>query len=440
VSLPPFRVPAIIAKKRDGLELSREEIDFLIERYTEGRAPDYQLSAFAMAVFFRGMSERETTDLTRAMLHSGQILDLSDIEGPKADKHSTGGVGDKTSLILAPIVAACGVSVPMISGRGLAHSGGTLDKLESIPGMRVMLPLSEFRRLLRAHRLSFIGQTEEIAPADRKLYALRDVTATVPVPQLIAASIMGKKLAEGIDALVLDVKTGDGAFMREESAAIALAERMVGIGRGMGKKVMALITDMDQPNGLCVGNSLEIRESIDTLKGRGPKDLTDLSIELAAWMLRLCEIEPSLDAARRRCAATIASGAALALLQKVIDAQGGDPRVCDDTHLLPEADERHEIRASESGWVRRLGCLAIGEASMLLGAGRNTVADVIDPSVGIVIERRVGDHVTRGDLLATLHYNRSERRDAALARLEGAFDIHPERPPVPETIRRLIGG
>jgi pyrimidine-nucleoside phosphorylase len=438
-----YRIPALIERKRDGAELSREEIEFLIARYTDGGAPDYQMAAFAMAVYFRGMTPRETTDLTRAMLHSGEVLDLSEIPGPKADKHSTGGVGDKTSLILAPIAAACGVTVPMISGRSLAHSGGTLDKLESIPGFRVRLSLGEFQRVLGAHRLSFIGQTEEIAPADKKLYALRDVTATVPCPPLIAASIMGKKLAEGIDALVLDVKTGDGAFMREERNAKALAERMVAIGRGMGKDVVALITRMDQPTGFAVGNALEVRESIETLRGQGPEDLTALSIELAAWMIRLCAVEPSLDAARKRAAQSIASGAALRVFRNVIEAQGGDPRVCDDTGLLPEAARREEIRATESGFLSRAGALAIGEASMALGAGRDTVADSVDPSVGILLARKVGDPVCRGDLLATLFFNDPGKRDRATRRLRhgaGAFEISPERPRSLEMVTDVIGG
>ncbi len=433
-----LRVPGILERKRDGEALTRAEIDFLIAGYTRGDVPDYQMAAFAMAVHFRGMSDEETTDLTRAMLHSGEILDLSDLEGPKADKHSTGGVGDKTSLVLAPLAAVCGVTVPMISGRALAHSGGTLDKLESIPGFRVGLSLDEFRRTLRAHRLSFIGQTVEIAPADKKLYALRDVTATVPVLPLIVASIMGKKLAEGIDALILDVKTGDGAFMQREEDAIRLATRMVAIGKGMGKRVAAVITDMDEPTGSMIGNSLEIEESIRTLRGQGPKDLTDLSVELAAWMLVLTGVQPQLEAARAKIRGAIASGAGLELFRRVIEAQGGDPRVCDDPARLPHADHRHEIRAETRGFVQRIGARAVGEASMLLGAGRDTVADRVDPAVGIELGRKVGDAVDKGEVLATLHFNDPARRDSAVAHLAEAFAVAVEPTATPPLIRRVI--
>ena len=430
---PSIRVPAILEKKRDGHALSKSEIDFLITGYTKGEVPDYQMAAFAMAVFFRGMTDVETTDLTRAMLYSGEVLDLTELDGPKVDKHSTGGVGDKTSLILAPLVAACGAYVPMISGRALAHSGGTLDKLESIPGFRVGLSLDEFRATLRKHRVSFIGQTKEIAPADKKLYALRDVTATVPCLPLITASIMGKKLSEGIDALILDVKTGDGAFMQRYEDSIALAERMVAIGKGMGKRVAAVITDMNEPTGLMIGNSLEIEESIQALRGGGPKDLVYLSVELAAWMLVLTRLQPDLEAGRTKIREALASGAGLEIFKRVIEAQGGDPRVCDDPSLLPHAANRREIRAESSGYLKEAACRAIGEASMLLGAGRDTVADAIDPGVGIVLGRKVGDAVDRGDLLATLHYNDEPRLDRALARLNGAFVVSSDpvvRPPL----------
>ncbi|MEO5761613.1 MAG: thymidine phosphorylase [Vicinamibacteria bacterium] len=422
-----FRVPTILERKREGHTLSRAEIDFLIAGYTSGEVPDYQMSAFAMAVHFKGMTDAETTDLTRAMLFSGEILDLSDIEGPKVDKHSTGGVGDKTSLILAPLVAACGVTVPMMSGRALGHSGGTLDKLESIPGFRVGLSLDEFRRVLRAHRLCLIGQTDELAPADRKLYALRDVTGTVPVLPLIVASIMGKKLAEGIDALILDVKTGDGAFMQRYEDSQTLARRMVAIGKGMGKRVAAIITDMDEPTGLMIGNTLEIEESILTLQGKGPKDLTDLSVELAAWMLVLTNVQPDLAGGREKIRGAIASGAGLEVFGRVIEAQGGDPRVCDDFAVLPHATHRHEIRADAKGFLQRIGCRAAGEASMILGAGRNRVTDNVDPGVGIALHKKVGDPVDRGESVATIHYNDRVRLDAALGRLQGGFEVN-DRP------------
>jgi pyrimidine-nucleoside phosphorylase len=433
-----LRAPEILERKRDGAELTRAELDFLIAGYTRGEVPDYQMAAFAMAVHFRGMSDGEMTDLTRAMLNSGEILDLGDLPGPKVDKHSTGGVGDKTSLILAPLAAACGVTIPMISGRALAHSGGTLDKLESIPGFRVGLSLEEFRATLRAHRLSFIGQTTEIAPADKKLYALRDVTGTVPVLPLIVASIMSKKLAEGVDALILDVKTGDGAFMQREEDAVTLASRMVAIGKGMGKRVAAVITDMNEPTGRMIGNSLEVEESIETLRGQGPPDLTDLSVELAAWMLVLAKTQPDLEQARARIRGAIASGAGLALFRRVIEAQGGDPRVCDDVSLLPHAKGRHEIRAQAKGFVHRIGCRAAGEASMLLGAGRTTVADRIDPAVGIALAKKVGDPVQKGDLLATLHFNEQPRLDAAIRRLDGAFEIAHSPVPSRPLVRRVI--
>ena len=433
-----IRVPAILEKKRDGHALTKGEIDFLIAGYTKGDVPDYQMAAFAMAVFFRGMSDVETTDLTRAMLHSGEVLDLCELDGPKVDKHSTGGVGDKTSLILAPLVAACGAYVPMISGRALAHSGGTLDKLESIPGFRVGLSLDEFRATLRKHRVSFIGQTKEIAPADKKLYALRDVTATVPCLPLITASIMGKKLAEGIDGLILDVKTGEGAFMERYEDSIALAERMVAIGKGMGKRVAAVITDMNEPTGLMVGNSLEIEESIQALRGEGPKDLVDLSVELAAWMLVLTGLKPNLDEGRDQIRTALASGAGLEIFKRVIEAQGGDPRVCDDTSLLPHASKRREIRAETKGFLARARSRAIGEASMLLGAGRDTVADGVDPGVGIVLGSKVGDAVDRGDLLATLHYNDEMRLDRALARLEGAFVVSEDSAVRPPLVLKVI--
>jgi pyrimidine-nucleoside phosphorylase len=423
LSAPMVRVPALLDKKREGGTLTRAEIEGLIAGYTRGDVPDYQMSAFAMAVAFRGMTDEETTDLTRAMLHSGDILDLSDLDGPKVDKHSTGGVGDKTSLILAPLAAACGVYVPMMSGRALAHSGGTLDKLESIPGFRVSLSQTEFRKVLRDHRLCLIGQTEDLAPADRKLYALRDVTGTVPVLQLIVASIMCKKLSEGIDALILDVKTGDGAFMQREEDAQALARLMVSIGKSMGKKTAAIITDMNEPTGLMIGNTLEIEESIATLRGEGPKDLTDLSVELAAWMLVLTKVQPGLVDARVKIRTAITSGAGLDVLRKVIEAQGGEPRVCDDFKLMPHASQRHQIRAAKKGYLQRIACRAAGEASMILGAGRNKVTDPVDHGVGIELHRKVGDAVDEGDLLATLHYNDRSRLEAALVKLDHGFEV-----------------
>jgi pyrimidine-nucleoside phosphorylase len=424
-----MRAVDVIQKKRDGHELTRDEIAAFIEGYTRGTIPDYQASALAMAVFFKGMTAAETVALTESMMRTGEVLDLSALPGPKVDKHSTGGVGDKTSMVLAPLAAACGVYVPMISGRGLGHTGGTLDKLESIPGFRVGLSLDEFRAVLRASHLGLIGQTPEIAPADRKLYALRDVTSTVESRPLIAASIMSKKMAEGIDALVLDVKTGDGAFMVKEEDSRALAEAMLAIGRGMGKKVVALITDMEQPLGRTVGNALEIAECIETLQGKGPEDLEALSVELAAWMLSLAGAAPTLDAARGRVRDALASGDGLRKFQEVIALQGGDPRVCDDLSRLPRAKETVELRAESAGQVTAIGCRAVGTAAMLLGAGRETVESRIDPGVGLVLRKKVGDAVAAGDSLASVHVSDRRHLDEALAMLGRAIRVGPQAPP-----------
>jgi pyrimidine-nucleoside phosphorylase len=423
-----MRAVDVIQRKRDGHELTPGEIAFFIEGYTRGTIPDYQASALAMAVFFKGMTAAETVALTESMMRTGEVLDLGELPGPKVDKHSTGGVGDKTSLVLAPLAAACGVYVPMISGRGLGHTGGTLDKLESIPGFRVGLSLDEFRGVLRKSHLGLIGQTPEIAPADRKLYALRDVTSTVESRPLIAASIMSKKMAEGIDALVLDVKTGDGAFMVKEEDSRALAEAMLAIGRGMGKKIVALITDMEQPLGRTVGNALEIVESIETLQGKGPADLETLSVELAAWMLSLAGAAPALDAARARVRSALESGAGLRKFQEVIALQGGDPRVCDDLSRLPRAAETVELRAESKGRVTGIACRAVGTAAMLLGAGRETVDSRIDPGVGLILRKKVGDAVAAGESLATVHVNDRRRLDEALAMLRRAIRVGPEAP------------
>jgi pyrimidine-nucleoside phosphorylase/thymidine phosphorylase len=428
-----LRAVDIVLRKRDGHELTPQEIGFFIGGYTRGEIPDYQASAFAMAVLFRGMQPRETVALTEAMMRTGEVLDLSDLPGPKVDKHSTGGVGDKASLVLAPLAAACGAVVPMISGRGLGHTGGTLDKLESIAGFRVGLSLAEFRSVLRRAGLGLIGQTPEIAPADRKLYALRDVTGTVESLPLIASSIMSKKMAEGIAALVLDVKTGDGAFMKAEEDSRALAEAMREIGRGMGKRVTALITDMDQPLGRAVGNSLEVEESVETLKGAGPADLTELSIEEAAWMVQLAGLSANLDSARAQVREALASGAGLAKLRQVIELQGGDPRVCDDTKRLPQARERVDVVSPRAGHVSAIRCRAVGVAAMLLGAGRETVDSRIDPAVGLIVHKKVGDGVDKGESLITLHVNDRRRLDEAEGLLREAVqvgDAEPQRRPL----------
>ena len=423
-----MRAVDLIQRKRDGAELTGAEIDFFVRGYTRGEIPDYQASALAMAVFFRGMTPVEILALTESMMRTGEVLDLSDLPGPKTDKHSTGGVGDKTSLVLAPLAAACGVYVPMISGRGLGHTGGTLDKLESIPGFNVRLSLAQLRSVLRGCGLALIGQTPEIAPADRKLYALRDVTATVESLPLISASIMSKKMAEGIDALVLDVKVGDGAFLRSRDEAKALAETMLGIGKGMGKKVAALLTDMEQPLGRTVGNALEVAECIETLKGRGPKDLESLSVELAAWMVHLAGVSPSLDAARARVRTALGSGAGLDRLRRVIELQGGNPQVCDDLSLLPQSRSTVVLRSERDGRLARLAARAIGHAAMLLGAGRETVESAIDPAVGFVFHKKVGDPVSKGEPIVTVYLNSTGGRDAALARLREAIVVAPEAP------------
>ena len=433
-----LRAVDIIQRKRDGAELGAAEIRFFIESYANGTVPDYQAAALAMAVFFRGMTPAEISVLCESMMRTGEVLDLSDLPGPKVDKHSTGGVGDKTSLILAPLAAACGVYVPMISGRGLGHTGGTLDKLESIPGFRVRLSLAEFRRVLRETGLGLIGQTPEIAPADRKLYALRDVTGTVESLPLIAASIMSKKMAEGLDALVLDVKVGDGAFLTRYEDSQALAKTMVSIGRDMGKKVAALLTRMDQPLGRTVGNALEVVESIETLKGRGPKDLESLSLELTAWMLSLSGASPTIEAARGQAREALRSGAGLRKFQQVIEAQGGDPRVCDDTALLPRARETVDLPADADGRVTAIGCRAVGHAGMLLGAGRETLDSHIDPAVGVVLHKKVGDLVVHGEPLLTVHVNDRGRLEEALDLLRRSVQVGPEAPPAAALVREIV--
>src|SRR5882724_9216407 len=404
---PSIRMRAVdlIRKKRDSGELSREELSFLVSGYTRGDIPDYQMAAWLMAVWIRGLNRAEIAALTEVMLYSGEVLDHSEIPGRKVDKHSTGGIGDKTSLILAPIVAAGGLTVPMISGRGLGHTGGTLDKLESIPGFNVNLSLDKFRSVLRECGMGLIGQTAEIAPADKKIYALRDATSTVESIGLICASIMSKKLAEGIDALVLDVKTGSGAFMKREEDAIRLAEIMVDTGKRMGKKVVALITDMDQPLGRAAGHSSEIVECIDVLNGRGPADLRDLSIELSAWMFYLGERCKSLDEGRRLAETMIASGEARERFRQGIKLQEGDPRVIDEPQRLPAARSRVEVPSESDGYISGTNCEHFGTALAMLGGGREKKEDTIDPGVALEFHKRVGDRVRKGESLATIHYN-----------------------------------
>src|ERR1700677_972931 len=434
-----MRVVDLIRKKRDGAELSREEIEFLIEGVTRGHVPDYQIAAWLMAVVWRGMSSAELAALTEAMLHSGVVLDWSDLPAPKVDKHSTGGVGDKTSLVIAPVVAAAGLYVPMISGRGLGHTGGTLDKLESIPGFNVNLGLPEFRRVLEKCHCALIGQTPEIAPADKKLYALRDVTATVESPYLICASIMSKKMAEGIDALVLDVKTGDGAFMKKQKGAEYLAQLMVETGVRMGKKVVALITDMEQPLGRKIGNALEVEECIEILDGQGPEDLRELCLELSAWMFVLGGKAKSVAAGRTLAAEMIASGRARDTFREVILLQGGDSRVIEDPSRLPRATHLARVDARRAGYVTAIHCEQVGIASMLLGGGREKKEDAVDPAVGLVLEKKIGDAVEAGENLCTVHYNLEPRPPPAMRLLSASFEIGAQAPPATPLVRKIIG-
>lgn len=418
-----MRTVDLIHRKRDGEELAAEEIEHLVGGYTRGEIPDYQMAAFLMAVFFSGMSDREVDVVTESMMNSGSFIDLTPVPGVKVDKHSTGGVGDKTSLIAAPIAAAAGVVVPMISGRGLGHTGGTLDKLESIPGFRTDLTVDEFRALLIEHRLAFIGQTPEIAPADGKIYSLRDATATVESIPLIASSIMSKKLAVGVDALVLDVKVGSGAFMKKQIDARRLAQMMVGIGRRLDKRVQALITDMNQPLGYAVGNALEVMEVSQTLQNAGPADLTRISLELAARMIYLGKITKTLDEAREVAQRNLLDLSGYQKFRDVIAAQGGNPDVLDRFELLPNATGAQEITTSRGGYVSAIDAELIGQASSRIGAGRNTKEDTIDPAVGVILEVKVGQKIDSGSILCRIYYTSEENLETAAELVEDAFKI-----------------
>jgi pyrimidine-nucleoside phosphorylase len=434
-----FRVIDLIRKKRDGGALSAAEIGYLVEGCTDGSIPDYQMAAWLMAVVLRGMTREETASLTHAMLHSGEVLDLSFLPAKKVDKHSTGGVGDKTSLVLAPLVAADGLYVPMISGRGLGHTGGTLDKLESIPGFRVALPVPEFHRVLKACGCSMIGQTEKVAPADRKLYALRDVTGTVESPYLICASIMSKKLAEGTDALVLDVKTGSGAFMKKEEDAVFLAELMVETGELMGKQMAALITDMNQPLGCMVGNALEVQECIEVLHGRGSEDLLELCLELAAWMFFLGGASKTVVEGKQRAQEIIASGKAFATFRHMVELQGGDIGTIDDPTRLPTADYRVEVPSPRAGYVTAIACEQVGTACVILGGGRERKEDSVDPAVGIVVHKKIGDKVAAGESLCTIQCHSDAQAARAKALLEESYEIAAASPAQrPALIHRVI--
>lgn len=438
-----MRPQDIIRKKRDGAELSREEIAFFIEGVTHEQIADYQVSALLMAIFLNGMTEAEQSWLTDSMLRSGEILDFSDIPQPKADKHSTGGVGDKTSLLIAPFAAAAGVCVPMISGRGLGHTGGTLDKLESIPGYRVDLPLKQFRAVLDKAGFAMNGQTAEIAPADRKLYSLRDATATIEAIPLIVASIISKKGAAGLDAMIIDVKTGSGAFMREPDRARKLASALVTTGNSLGVKSQALITDMNQPLGSAVGNSVEVLECIQLLRGevnRHAQPVLDLSVVLAARMIVLAELESSIEAAMARVHSVHESGAALECFRNNVEAQGGDPRVCDDpSKILPLTDEVVRVESPRPGFVVAVDTEEIGHAIAEAGGGRVRIEDQIDPAVGFMAKVKIGDELRRGDSIGLLYCNNASKRERAAARVRSAYKVE-DQPPVelPVLIKEVI--
>jgi len=434
-----MRAVDIIRKKRDGHALSAEEIRAFVTAATAGSWPDYQLSALLMAILLRGMNAEETATLTWAMTNSGTVLDLSDVAGPKADKHSTGGVGDSTSLVLVPLAAACGVVVPMMSGRGLGHTGGTLDKLEAIPGFRVGLCPEELKTALHKVGAAMIGQTATIAPADKKLYALRDVTATVESIPLISASILSKKLAEGIETLVLDVKFGGGAFMKKIDDARTLSQTMVGIGKARGVKTEALLTDMNAPLGDAVGNALEVIECIETLKGRGPKDLEALSIELAARMVRLAGIAPTHAVALDKVQSALHSGLGVEKFRQIVEQQGGDPRVIDDYRLMPLAMKQRHVIADRSGFITALDAEPIGRATMILGAGRDRAEDNVDFGVGAKLRVTVGQSVMAADTLVELYGRDDGKLAAAAEMIQAAFRIGDAPPAAEPLIREIIG-
>ena len=437
-----LRPQDIIRKKRDGAELSREEIAFFVNGVTRGEVADYQITALLMAIFLKGMNDAEQSALTEAMLHSGEILDFSDIAKPKADKHSTGGVGDKTSLLIAPMAAAAGICVPMISGRGLGHTGGTLDKLESIPGYRVDLSLKEFRSVLDTAGFAMNGQTAEIAPADKKLYALRDATATIEAIPLIVASIISKKGAAGLDAMVIDVKTGSGAFMREPDKAKQLARALVKTGNSLGVRSQALITDMNQPLGCAVGNSTEVKECIELLRGEADeaaRPVLDLSIELAARMVVLANLESSVEVARDRIRLVHESGAALETFRKNVEAQGGNPRVCDDpSSILPLTDNAFKVESPRSGFLVKVDTQEVGHAIAEAGGGRVRIEDRIDPTVGFVSAVKIGDTIESGDVIGTVFCSDATRGEVAAARIKAAYHIGAQPPELPKLIKEVI--
>ncbi|HEY2973772.1 MAG TPA: thymidine phosphorylase [Pyrinomonadaceae bacterium] len=438
-----MRPQDVIRRKRDGHQLSPDEISFFIEGVTRGTIADYQISALLMAIYLNGMDDAEQEILTDAMLHSGKTLDFSDIAKPKADKHSTGGVGDKTSLLIAPMVAACGICVPMISGRGLGHTGGTLDKLESIPGYRVDLSAGEFERVLKTVGYAMSGQTAELAPADKKMYALRDATATVEAIPLIVASIISKKGAAGLDAMVIDVKVGSGAFMCDEDRAKALAHALVRTGNACGIRTRALLTDMNQPLGQAVGNSLEVKECIELLRGEaaeGAHAVLELSLELSAHMLVLARVEDSLETARGRLQKILGSGEALERFRQNVAAQGGEPRVCDDpAKYLPLVTESFKVESPRSGFVSKVNTAEIGNAIAAIGGGRLRIDDAIDPSVGFIAELKIGDRIDAGAALGTVYCREEAKAKEAAQRIQTAYEIDHQPPKeIPQLIREVI--
>ena len=418
-----FFVPEIIEKKKRGLKLSKEEIDFIVNGYVEGSIPDYQISALLMAIYFRGMDEEETTNLTLAMAYSGEMVDLSPIRGVKVDKHSTGGIADTTTLVLLPLVSSVGVKVAKMSGRGLGHTGGTVDKLESIPGFKCELDGKDFIDTVNTVGAAIAGQSKNLVPADKMLYALRDVTATVDSIPLIASSIMSKKIAGGADKIILDVKFGSGAFMKNYENALELGSLMVKIGELAGRETVAYITDMDQPLGLAIGNSIEVIEAAETLKGRGHEDLLSLCLEFGSEMMVLAEIEKDKSKALERLKASIDSGKALDKFKEIISSQGGEPRVLDDYSLLPKANFELEVRAQADGFIKQIDAIRLGLVSMKLGAGRQKKDDIIDPAVGIWIYKKVSDKVTKGECIAKILANDKEKLTWAADETKAAFEF-----------------
>lgn len=433
-----MRMYDIISRKRDGYELTREEIEFFVKEYTNGNIPDYQASALTMAIYFQGMNEDETANLTMAMAHSGDVLDLSPINGIKVDKHSTGGVGDKTSLVLGPIVAALGVPVAKMSGRGLGHTGGTIDKLESFPGFVTGLEEDVFFSNVNEIKIAIAGQTGNLAPADKKLYALRDVTATVENISLIASSIMSKKIASGADVIVLDVKVGSGAFMKTEEKALALAKEMVSIGNKVGRKTMAVISNMEEPLGYAVGNALEVIEAINTLSGNGPEDLLELCLTLGSYMVVGAGVTESVEEAREMLIEVINNKKALQKLAELVQYQNGNSQAVYDTSMLPKASMEYKVTAREEGYVSAIQCDEVGVAAMMLGGGRETKDSVIDLSVGIVLDKKVGDYVSKGDVIATFYANDEDKLKAAVERFNKAYSYCAEQIKAPQLIKYIV--